>query len=122
MSNQLVYSHLSLGIFVFADIFSVFQFGFKCGYSDHAEGMSIPLLSLTIAALMAVFLDQELAPLVSQSALTFVIRNATSGLLDPRLTSTHNGNLDELTCKKMVKAINKVRFSIQCSTMRLILS
>lgn len=63
---------------------------------------------------MAIFLDLELSALVSKSSLSMVIHQATSALLDHRLSGTGNGDygLDASTCKKMVKAINKV--SIYC--------
>ena len=58
---------------------------------------------------MAIFLDLELSALVSKSSLSMVIHQATSALLDHRLSGTGSDyGLDTSTCKKMVKAINKV--------------
>ena len=89
---------------------SVLEFGFRCGTPNHKEGLSIPILSVAIAALMAIFLDLELSALVSKNSLSMVIHQATSALLDHRLSGTGSVDfgLDASTCKKMVKAINKV--------------
>jgi len=60
---------------------------------------------------MAIFLDVELAPLVSLNALILVLREAAKALLDPRLApspSADYSELDSATCKKMAKAINKL--------------
>jgi len=60
---------------------------------------------------MAIFLDMDLAALVSQTSLIHVLREASKGLLDPRLnatTPTDYPDLDDATCKKMAKAMNKV--------------
>jgi len=92
-------------------VVSVLDFGFKCCHSDQTAGLSIPLLSVGIAALMAIFLDMDLAAHVSQSSLIHVLREASKGLLDPRLnatTPTDYPDLDDATCKKMAKAMNKV--------------
>lgn len=90
---------------------SVLDFGFKCCHLDQTAGLSIPLLSVGIAALMAIFLDMDLSAHVTQSSLIHVLREASKGLLDPRLnatTPTDYPDLDDATCKKMAKAMNKV--------------
>jgi hypothetical protein len=89
----------------------VLDFGFKCNHSDQTAGLSIPLLSVGIAALMAIFLDMDLAAHVTQTSLIHVLREASKGLLDPRLNAaspTDFPDLDDATCKKMAKAMNKV--------------
>mmetsp|Transcript_363 Transcript_363/g.549 ORF Transcript_363/g.549 Transcript_363/m.549 type:complete len:1476 (+) Transcript_363:109-4536(+) len=87
------------------------EFGFRCGSPTHAGGISIPLISVSIAGLMAIFIDSDLAPRVSESAVSITIRQASSSLLDHRLSATSASaeyGLDPSTCKKMVKAINKL--------------
>jgi len=69
-------------------------------------GMSIPLLSVCLATLMAFFRDPELSPLITLDDLTLLIRETATALLDPRLAST--SDLNEATRTQMVKAINKV--------------
>lgn len=88
------------------------DFGFRCGSPTHATGISIPLISVSIAGLMAIFIDADLARKVSESAVSVSIRQACSSLLDHRLSATSSSmdfGLDPSTCRKMVKAINKVR-------------
>ncbi len=59
---------------------------------------------------MAIFLDAKLASQVSKDILSLVIHRGTACLLDRRLSaSSDSSGLDASTCKKMVKAINKVR-------------
>ena len=82
-------------------------YAFDCGYSDHNAGMSIPLLSVCLASLMALFRDTEIAPRVNDESLTFLIREAGTALLDSKLSSS--SDLDESTASQMVRAINKVR-------------
>ena len=87
------------------------DFGFQCGSPTHTTGISIPLISVSIAGLMAIFIDPVLARRVSESAVSIAIRQACSSLLDHRLSATSASaeyGLDPSTCKKMVKAINKV--------------
>ena len=94
----------------------VLQFGFDCGPPEQAGGMSVRLIGVTVGTLMNVFLDEELSMLVSCDTLAFLIRQTTTGLLDPRLaTSTPaspNQYLDESTVAKMTRAINKVSFAL----------
>jgi hypothetical protein len=82
--------------------------------------MSIPLLSVCLATLMALFRDHELSANVSQDNLTLLIRETGTALLDTRLSSS--SDLDEATASQMVRAINKVRQNIVscsiCKTLR----
>ena len=75
--------------------------------------MSIPLLSVCLATLMALFRDPALSTLVSQENLTLLIRETGTALLDSRLSST--SDLDEATGAQMVRAINKVRMPLRAS-------
>ena len=72
--------------------------------------MSIPLLSVCLATLMALFRDPDLSTLVSQDNLTLLIRETGTALLDSRLSSS--SDLDEATGSQMVRAINKVSFCV----------
>lgn len=95
------------------------EFGFRCGSPTHVAGISIPLISVSIAGLMAIFIDPDLSRKVSESAVSITIRQATSSLLDHRLSATSASidyGLDPSTCKKMVKAINKVSKNCHPST------
>lgn len=101
--------------FSFNVVYRVLDFGFKCGTPTHRDGLSVPLLSVSIAGLMAIFLDPPLAAQVNLSSLSIVIFQATASLLDRRLSSSSSAEtsgLDASTCKKMVKAINKVRMRV----------
>lgn len=69
--------------------------------------MSIPLLSVCLATLMALFRDPDLSSIVSQEDLTLLIRETGCSLLDARLAAT--SDLDDATSSQMVRAINKVR-------------
>lgn len=69
--------------------------------------MSIPLLSVCLATLMALFRDNELSQKVSQDNLMLLIRQTGTALLDPRLATS--SVLDEATSSQMVRALNKVR-------------
>lgn len=76
------------------------------------DGLSVPLLSVSIAGLMAIFLDGKLASRVAPQSLSLVVYQGTAALLDKRLSATstpESSGLDSSTQKKMVKAINKVR-------------
>jgi hypothetical protein len=87
----------------------VLDFGFRCHPPSIQDGLSIPLLSVTLACLMAIFRDRQLSPLVSENSLTLLIKQAANGLLDSRLSSsTMQSNLDDSTCQQLVKAINKL--------------
>jgi len=93
--------------------FSVVVFAFDCEFPENTAGMSIPLLSVALATLMALFRDTGLSQKVTQDALALLIREAGKALLDPRLAmSSHHAatsQLDEATSSQMVRAINKVR-------------
>jgi hypothetical protein len=81
-------------------------FAFDCGEEEVDAMMSIPLLSVCLASLMALFRDPDMSTKVSQDNLMLLVRETGSALLDPRLsTSSH---LDEATASQMVRAINKV--------------
>lgn len=82
------------------------HYAFNCGENHVNSKMSIPLLSVCLATLMALFRDTALCPNVSQDDLTLLIRETGSALLDPRLSSS--SDLDEATASQMVRAINKV--------------
>lgn len=89
------------------------MFAFDCEFPENTAGMSIPLLSVALATLMALFRDSGLTQNVTQDALALLIREAGKALLDPRLAmSSHQAmasQLDESTSSQMVRAINKVR-------------
>ena len=71
--------------------------------------MSIPLLSVNLASLMAIFRSDDVAKSIRVEHLTVLIREAGKALLDPRLGSASPTNaLDESTSTQMVRAINKV--------------
>jgi hypothetical protein len=86
--------------------YSIIGFSFSCGDPSSNEGISIPLLSVCLATLMALFRDPELAFSVSQSELTILIGETGKALLDSRLAAS--SELDEATASQMVRAINKV--------------
>lgn len=67
--------------------------------------MLLPLLSLCLATLMALFRDVEFGSAVSTEELTLLLRETGVALLDPRLSSDQ---LSEETGSQMVRAINKV--------------
>lgn len=94
-----------------ANFYRVLEFGFRCGTPTNRDGLSVPLLSVSIAGLMAIFLDGKLASMISTQSLSLVIYQGTASLLDRRLSVTatpETSGLDSSTSKKMVKAINKV--------------
>lgn len=92
------------------------MFAFDCADPTTNAGMSISLLSVGLATLMALFRDGDFAHAVSQDALALLIRETGKALLDPRLSiSTEHtlpSQLDESTSSQMVRAINKVSRSI----------
>jgi hypothetical protein len=89
------------------------DFGFSCHHASFSAGMSVPLLSVNLACLMALFRSDDLASKVLQEELTVLIKAAGKALLDPRLASSSSSaepsKLDEATSTQMVRAINKVR-------------
>jgi hypothetical protein len=95
----------------------ILAFAFNKGDSAENVGMCVPLLSIVIAALMAVFRDVEMAYSVSQSSLLSLIRTASHCLLDSRLAvaATHVSGLDESVSSQMVRGMNKV--SLNYSTL-----
>lgn len=90
--------------------FRLISFGFNCHNSDLNAGMSVPLLSVTLACLMAIFRSDDLPKQVQVEDLTILVKDAGKALLDPRLASsaTTASSLDEETSTQMVRAINKV--------------
>ena len=80
------------------------SFGF--GYEKNS-GISIHILSVTLAALMAIFRDSELSCSVSEKSLTYLIGEAAKALLDPRLGGSSE-LIDASTSTQLVKAINKL--------------
>jgi len=87
------------------------RFSLDCGEPSINAGMSIPLLSVCLATIMALFRDSELSLSVSLDDLAFLIQESGTALLDPRLAST--SDLEEEMRSQMVRAINKVR--LKCS-------
>lgn len=72
--------------------------------------MSVPLLSVNLASLMAIFRSEDIAKTTRVEELTVLIKEAGKALLDPRLSaSSPRTSLDEATSVQMVRAINKVR-------------
>lgn len=71
--------------------------------------MSVPLLSVDLASLMAIFRSDDLSKTILVEILTVLIRESANALLDPRLANVAPGRgLDEATSTQMVRAINKV--------------
>ena len=71
--------------------------------------MSVPLLSVNLASLMAIFRSDDISKAVRVEDLTVLIKEAAMALLDPRLAASSQLNaLDEATSTQMVRAINKV--------------
>jgi len=94
-----------------ARLTSVLGFGFRCGTALKPDGLSTPLFSVSIAGLMAIFLDPALSVLIPEEVLILVIRRAASGLLDRRLAGNLKGSnhgLNASTVVKIAKAINKL--------------
>ena len=91
-------------------------FGFDCHPKTVSAGMSVPLLSVNLAGLMAIFRSSDLASLVEIGDLTNLIKEAGTALLDPRLAqkSGDEGQIDEATSTQMVRAINKL--AVQAAT------
>jgi hypothetical protein len=92
--------------------FRLIDFGFKCHDTDINGGMSVPLLSVNLASLMAIFRSEDISKTIRVEDLTVLIKAAGKALLDPRLASASSVNaLDEATSTQMVRAINKVSFA-----------
>jgi hypothetical protein len=108
--RQLLLSHLSGTIGYLSKLIG---FSFKCGYPEFNSGISIPLLSVCLASLMALFRDPDVSAAVEQAPLTILVRETGTALLDARL-STSSGFLPEATTTQMVRAFN--RLSVQAAT------
>jgi len=88
------------------------SFAFHAGEESVNAGMLLPLLSLCLATLMALFRDPEFGPVVSVEELTLLLRETGVALLDSRLSSPDL--LNEETGSQMVRAINKVSVCYFC--------
>lgn len=82
-------------------------FSINAGTEETNVGLLLPLLSLCLAILMALFRDDEFALAVSVEELSLLLRETGSALLDTRLSASDELNDD--TRSQMVRAINKVR-------------
>lgn len=94
-------------------IFSIVQFAFEAGEPSDNAGMSVSLLSVVLATLMALFRDEEVTEHISQDSLSLLISDTGKCLLDPRLavSATHASGLDESTSSQLVRGMNKVSFN-----------
>jgi hypothetical protein len=96
----------------------VIDIGFNCHDPSFNAGMSVPLLSVNLASLMAIFRSSDLATLINVDDLTILIKEAGKALLDHRLSTTSKetsvSHLDEATSTQMVRAINKL--AVQAAT------
>lgn len=81
-------------------------FSINTGVDGTNVGLLLPLLSLCLAILMALFRDDEFALVVSVEELSLLLRETGSALLDARLSASDELNDD--TRSQMVRAINKV--------------
>jgi hypothetical protein len=89
-------------------------FGFDSHDQSLSAGISVPLLSVDLACLMALFRSEDLSKKVTEDVLTVLIREAGKALLDPRLASSSSSTLGEATSTQMVRAINKL--AVQAAT------
>jgi cytoskeleton-associated protein 5 len=96
----------------------VIGFACHCGESSVKAGMSIQLLSVGLATLIALFKDNEIARQVTQDDLMLLIRETATALLDPRLAPGASTELDDATSTQMVRAINKTTISAACGVPR----
>jgi hypothetical protein len=93
------------------------DFGFNCHHPSSNAGMSVPLLSVALACLMALFRSEDLSKLVREDELKNLIEDAGKALLDPRLAASSGSRvakLDEAISIQMVRAINKL--AVQAAT------
>jgi len=88
-----------------SQLMSVIGFSLSCQETSHNAGISIPLLSVSLATLMALFRFPDVASNVVVDDLTTLIRETATILLDPRFSAS--SDLDDATCAQMAKAINK---------------
>ena len=94
------------------------SYGFGSKKNHSTKSISIHILSVTLAALMAIFRDKELSNSVSESALSLLIEEASTALLDPRLGGT-SADMDPSTSTQLVKAINKLAIQSAIGSKRL---
>ena len=85
---------------------SLISFSINGGSEDENVGLLLPLLSLCLAILMALFRDEEFALVVSVEELSLLLRETGCALLDERLSASDDLNDD--TRAQMIRAINKV--------------
>lgn len=91
------------------------HFSLDCEVPSRSAGISVSLLSVCLATLMALFRDHDLAVKVSTERLVLLIRETGTALLDPRLVvSSQTSSLDEATSTQVVRAINKL--AVQAAT------
>ena len=88
----------------------IIEFAFTNGEPTRNAGMAVPLLSVVLATLMALFRNSRMASMVAQDDLARLIKATGKCLLDPRLavSATHASGLDESTSSQMVRGMNKV--------------
>ncbi|CAJ1952945.1 unnamed protein product [Cylindrotheca closterium] len=107
---------------VVAALTRLIGFGFDCHDSRCSAGMSVPLLSVNLASLMAIFRSDDLAKKVAVDDLTLLIREAGKALLDKRLATSSSvpegSKLDDATSTQMVRAINKLAVQAATGTKR----
>mmetsp|Transcript_19330 Transcript_19330/g.39972 ORF Transcript_19330/g.39972 Transcript_19330/m.39972 type:complete len:571 (+) Transcript_19330:1772-3484(+) len=80
---------------------NVFKFSFK------SEELCVPLLSITLACLMAVFRG-DMSRQIDQPTLQFLLAECCKGLLDVRLSSAVKGDPTFETQSQIVRAVNKL--------------
>lgn len=82
-------------------------FAFNCVDSITNADISVPLVSVTVATLMALVRDKYFETNVSQDDLVLLLRGTTTAMLDSRLSENSGTSL------QLVKAMNKA--AISCS-------
>jgi len=86
-------------------LLDVIGFSLNSQEQTHNAGISIPLLSVSLATLMALFRFPDVASNVHCEDLTNLLKRTATILLDPRFSA--QSDLDDATCAQMAKAINK---------------
>jgi len=97
--------------FVVARLASVLRYSLRCGTASNPDGFSLPLISISVATLMAIVMDSTLSILITEEVLVVVLHRVISALLDRHLTGksklgSHHSN--KAATKKIFKAINKL--------------
>lgn len=93
---------------------ALLAFSLDCEMETRNSGISVSLLSVCLATLMALFRDRELAHKISTNHLKELIQETGTALLDSRLVASSGNSLDEATCTQVVRAINKL--AVQAAT------